>query len=311
MEDKIFDYWHDDFCEKYDCGRNRPASYLSDFRSDPDFVKFESDLKNYIIKNHKKQLGWKVSGVFDEYIDEVIGGRWYEMEPIILDSLDMRLAYCEEVVNGRWLELEERLVKDKDFEGLSYYAENMIKNRWDEFEKVAINKLKRADVEEKEDIVSDIRCYCNSNKFRWPEFEDYLVNGIDYAKIDKNISKSLLEQVLRYGLDVVEGRWEEAEHLFIKRIDVAKRYIMNKKFKWPLYENRIKNKPNGLYYYAKDVLEGKLPEELHNRMIMERMGDNAYARSYFDFLKTKEETVIRYLSCMTKEEKNNFLNKVI
>jgi hypothetical protein len=309
MEDKIHDYWNDEFYNKYD----PISSYsLSALRSDEKFVKFESDLKNYIIKNHKKEMSWKVTGVMDDYIEEVIRGRWYEMEPYILNSEDIYLGYCEEVVKGRWLELEERLVREKDFDDLLYYANNIIKNRWNEFEKVAIEELKRVSIEEKEDIVDDLRRYCDKNEFRWPEFENYLLTGINYTKINKNISKDILEHVLRYSLEVVDGRWEEAEGLFIKRIDLAKRYLKYHKFRWPLYEHRIRNKPHSLYNYAREVLDGKLPEHLHNRMIMESMGKEPdVANIYFNFLKEREESVIRYFRGMSREEIGKFMEKIL
>jgi len=67
---------------------------------------------------------------------------------------------------------------------------------------------------------------------RLPELEDIILTSPFYA--------------YAYAMDVIKGRWIEAENI-IATCWVPASY--------------------GLYLYAKNVIKGKLPTELHNRML--------------------------------------------
>jgi hypothetical protein len=70
------------------------------------------------------------------YASKVIGGRWKEAEPIILDEgIDAIARYLRDVVKGRWIEAEPILLERGKLEDAMYYAVNVMGCRWLEFEK--------------------------------------------------------------------------------------------------------------------------------------------------------------------------------
>lgn len=72
---------------------------------------------------------------------------------------------------------------------------------------------------------------------------------------------------------------------FLKRIHKkSKRY---RYFRVPEYECFLINDIKFIYLYARDVVHGKLPEIMHNKMICESLCDpeNTYIKSYFKICK--------------------------
>jgi hypothetical protein len=64
-----------------------------------------------------------------------------------------------------------------------------------------------------------------------------------------------------YARDVIQGRWIEAENI-------------------------ISTNSYCTYLYAKNVIKGKLPENMHNAMLIHADG---YAKEYFDYIKNKPQ----------------------
>jgi len=117
----------------------------------------------------------------------------------------------------------------------------------------------------------------NVIKSRWRKAEDLIVTDAIYATF--------------YAANLVKGRWKKAEDiiaaddyyayqyatLVIKgRFKKAEKVIADSDYNWGYIENILKDKPPidyavkssyGLYIYAKNVIKGKLPTELHNRML--------------------------------------------
>lgn len=66
-----------------------------------------------------------------------------------------------------------------------------------------------------------------------------------------------------YAANLIQGRWIEAEDV-------------------------ISTDPFFAYYYAQDIIKGKLPENMHNAMLLHSMSDSEfekeYAEMYFRFL---------------------------
>jgi len=83
---------------------------------------------------------------------------------------------------------------------------------------------------------------------RLPELEHIVLNDSWYS--------------YRYALNVVKGRWIEAEDI-----------IMNDS----IYSS----------YYAVNVIEGKLPEKMHNMMILHAIKNpnDIWVKEYFEFIK--------------------------
>jgi hypothetical protein len=86
----------------------------------------------------------------------------------------------------------------------------------------------------------------------------------DNNKIDKRLELIIiksLQYAYFYSKEVIKGRWIEAEEF-------------------------IKKDAYWAYYYVRDVIKGKLPENMHNAMILHRINEDSWAKYYFDFIKS-------------------------
>ena len=137
------------------------------------------------------------------------------------------------------------------------------------------------------------------------------------AKIMKDIESAYL-----YARDVIKGRWIQGEKFikehpawacsyaeeiikgrFVEAEDVIKtdpvsaflyaRYVI--KDRWIEGENEMKNDPCSAYLYARDIIHGKLPEDMHNAMIIFAICPDkidwrakSAVEDYFDLVKEKE-----------------------
>jgi len=66
----------------------------------------------------------------------------------------------------------------------------------------------------------------------------------------------------RYARDIIKGRWVEAEDIIMTATDHS-------------------------YYYAFCVTKGKLPDKMHNMMLLRAIEDsnNSFVKEYFEFIK--------------------------
>lgn len=76
-----------------------------------------------------KSPGWLLS-----YARDVLRGRWFEVEHLILKSPAISYEYAEGVVHGRWLEAENTIKTDP--EHCFYYSVGVLKAPWPEAEHV-------------------------------------------------------------------------------------------------------------------------------------------------------------------------------
>jgi hypothetical protein len=174
------------------------------------------------------------------YAKEVIKGRWTHGEKAVLSNPWMCCLYAEEVIKGRWKEAERIILACPYSEPCAIYAKTVIRGRWKQAEPVILRDIHAA----------------------W----DYVIN-------------------------VVQGRWRKAEALFATDARIAAYYasLINQRFttaeKIIATDELAAQKyaddvlahpwdpkvailcPQWLYLYARDVIKGKLPEEMHNRMI--------------------------------------------
>lgn len=174
------------------------------------------------------------------------------------------------------------------------YACEVIKGRWEKFEN---NIPKYPNNEETARILLG---YCIENEHTSEDIENKI--------------RKFPEVAYSYAIRVKKERWIEGEASILKDIEKATEYVFDLKFRWPEYENKIKNKPKRIYEYAKKVIRGKLPEELHNRMMMKTLNDQDRgfheASAYFDWLKDSEEDVIAYMRSISPEEREVLLKKI-
>lgn len=207
------------------------------------------------------------------------------IESLIIRLPSIALEYCEEV-RGRWPEFELFVLKNKEI--VDDYALRVVKERWPEYEPILLESNSA------NNILSYMREW--SNRERWTEAEPILFKDAESA--------------LEYCL-FLESRIPEAEKIILSKISLASDYQNHFKFLWPEYENKIKTKPKRMLDYAK-CLNARLPDELHNRMIMYQMMEQHkdICSCYFDFLKDCEDSIIKYLRSLDNDKRNELLRKL-
>lgn len=213
--------------------------------------------------------------------------RNYEIAEYSLKSIVCDFSRC---IYGRCDEVEELVVKSAIL--AAYYIDDVIKARWEKFEK---NIPKYPDDEK---TAKEIYEYCKSYNYTSESVENKIKKFPDVAYY--------------YAIGVKKERWIDGEHSILKNIERATEYVVHLGFRWPEYENKIRNKPKRILEYAKQVIKGKLPEELHNRMLMKSIsGDKNYeATAYFDWLRETESAIVSYMKSISPEEREILLKKV-
>jgi len=83
-----------------------------------------------------------------------------------------------------------------------------------------------------------------------------------------------------YAIRVVKGRWGPGEEAISKcgasSLDYA-RYVI--KGRWEPGEDAISSSTEYMYLYANDVIDGRLPDSLHNKMVL--AGSDEWTKKYF------------------------------
>jgi hypothetical protein len=90
--------------------------------------------------------------------------------------------------------------------------------------------------------------------------------GGRWASAEQLILKRHPWYICRYARFVIKGRWSEAEDFIIKGNQLQEEYA--REVLPGHWDEEVAAKcPCWLYFYAKDVVGGKLPVELHNLML--------------------------------------------
>jgi len=159
-------------------------------------------------------------------------------------------------------------------------------------------------------------CFVYANSFlmsRWPEAEKVILQNAsaatDYAisvlkKRWEEAESNIMQEpffALKYATSVLGARWKEAEGFIAKDPKIALKYMERflPKERWEEAEEEFKKEPLYLMQYAA-IINRKLPEELHNRMIVFGMSDlepysydaKCVVEEYFTYVK-KLEVVFR------------------
>lgn len=272
------------------------SSKISEFKS-----KFLSILDLVYENKNKEGINWwGLANLTKEYCLYVVGGRCEEIENSIIRLHYIAREYAEEVLNDRWIELEDYMEENcKDPADIYTYWRGVIEKhsgraseRWEKFEKI-ISSLPPS-----ESSASVVVSYCDECECRIAELEGHILSSPEHA--------------FHYARDVIGERWPEAESVLLKNIEIATNYIETFKFRWPAYEHKIRNKPKRIIYYARNVIKGKLPDELHNKMLMLSLSDKDkyYCDEYFNYLSDCEKDTVSYLKSISEEERNILLSKV-
>jgi hypothetical protein len=184
-----------------------------------------------------------------------------EIEEQIIKSPRHIIRYCNEILKDRWPEAEEALLKFGSSENICDYSLIVIKDRWAEAE----NKILK-------DVEAAYRYAVKVMQERWPEAEKVI---IEYEIKELYSSKTFWgESVsLRYCEELIKEKWKEAEDIFEKNSEL-------------------------LLGYAQ-IIETKLPEKLHNKMLCYSLSDDESevhnAKEYFDYIKEIDKKLIKQL----------------
>jgi len=85
-----------------------------------------------------------------------------------------------------------------------------------------------------------------------------------------------------YAKDVIKGRWELGELAISKDAGYSYWYAINViKVRFILAEPAISKDACYSYLYAREVIKGKLPDFMHNQMILE---NNEYTKRYIEYI---------------------------
>jgi len=186
-----------------------------------------------------------------------------ELEGLLLQDANAAYNYAKSILQARWPEAEPIILREGSSKVLFFYAKHVIRDRWAEAEDKII-KCSKYIMEYTKDLV----------KNRWKEAEDKIIG--DFWNLENK--NPFIEQkdyfwdfeIMKYAKEMVGDRWCEAEKIFSKN-------------------------PIALKQYAEEVLEDKLPEDMHNLMIAyslqyqePRDRKNIAIKEYFEFVNNAE-----------------------
>ena len=211
----------------------------------------------------------------------------WEIEKIAKDPLNA-VRYADRILKGRFEAAEEYIASHPN--ASLQYATVVIKGRWEKGEASIVTS-------------SDVSfAYCTS-----------VING-RWEMGEKSILEKMSNSV-RYALEVVGGRWDLFENnLLTGKYDKDPRHYFNdhldKYFslisgRWPEWEERIfkRNRASLIYKYCRHI-NGRLPEELHQKMMMYSFDPkrSGWAKKYVKYLEQCNEMARKYIAQMTDEE---------
>lgn len=203
---------------------------------------------------------------FPELEDVLLSGSW------VVTGGAIRARYFEELFPQVNKKYEHWLIKHKEAERIKAYCSLVLKSRWKEGEKVILAD----DSWRKEDLWLDYQS--TVVKGRWHELEQIIFRKS--KKIDKEDRKSLANGYFnKLGL----GRHEDLERMLLKS-----------------------GYPKMLYDYALCCVGGRLPESLHNKMIL--TGKN-WAKRYLKGIEARKRMVSHFLASLTEQEKEEIFRK--
>ena len=118
-------------------------------------------------------------------------------------------------------------------------------------------------------MTPDEACYqCLKNNKRDEELEKIIINNPVCAMI--------------LAKDIIKGRWIEAENIILTDVYSAYNHAKDViKGRWIEAEDIIAKDSIFSYEYAVEVIKGKLPEYMHNMMLLHA---DEWAKDYFEFI---------------------------
>lgn len=194
-----------------------------------------------VIKTHSGYALW--------YARDVIKGRWIEGEDIIKTHPENAYNYAHDVIGGRWIEGED-IIKTSP-EWVFQYARSVIKGRWIEGEDIiAINPdcafnyccltrgrceaIERNIIRERLKLTLydayECKFYCYSKDRYSSRYAVTVATRPRLLDVNKNIQEAIT--CYYHAIDVIKGRWVEAEDI-IKQYDTV----------WKMYNEFLESLP--------------------------------------------------------------------
>ena len=169
------------------------------------------------------------------------------------------LCYMINTRRGRWPQVEKALLESYPWQNsreAKRYAEEVIRGRWRQLEDRILTSPSAQQSHQ------DVLCYTRDVvKKRWPRLEAHLFR--------RDGRSGRLIELVDYAAIVIQGRWKRLEQEFLSSPRSASVGV--------------------LYRYASKVVQGRLPENLHNLMTMKGLEDsgNELLNRYFAAKKYK------------------------
>lgn len=114
---------------------------------------------------------------------------------------------------------------------------------------------------------------------RWPPLETILLGS--------RPTKEVCQALIRYAAVCVGTRWDPAEQYILaiphqpRRRNAIVSYARDvAKGRWEEAEDELVMSPRHLYGYAKEVMKGRLPEGLHEKMVMHGFLNDRFGKMY-------------------------------
>lgn len=222
----------------------------------------------------------------------------WELAELAKDS-ELAIAYAE-FTQKPFPECEDYLLNGRSCRYVSKYFEQLFPQVNKKYEDWLVNNHQ----------VDMITNYCSQVlKGRWKEGEEVVLADKSWRREDI---------LLGYHSRVVRGRWPELERIIFSkktkkddRRGLAEGYFKNLGFgSHEDLECRLlkSGTPKMLYDYALRCVGGRLPDGLHNKMILVGKG---WSRKYLKGLDARKRMLSRFLASLNDEERAEMFRKPV
>lgn len=202
-----------------------------------------------------KQLLLSDAALAFEFAVDYICGRFPEGEKAIARCPYHAYRYAKDVLKGRFLQAEKAIARDPNW--ATSYASDVIKGRFPEAEKV---------ISECKDSALRYACHAVGGRF---------------AEAEKLFAADAMT-AYAYATLALKSRFVAAEQLIAKEGHSGYSKWYCECFSRSFDENAAALCPYWAYRYAKNVVEGKLPPKLHQKMQMWAMSEEHKGDKYIE-----------------------------
>lgn len=237
------------------------------------------------------------------YAQKVLHGRFPECEPFIAQDPDHAFVYAKTVLKGRFEAAEPTFLKWNSDWGNRNFLQRYF---------IDVARCPNPDVERKildshHGLAADYADKCLGR--RWPEAEKMILKTVDNA--------------VAYHKKVVNERWPELEDriLFGKKVGFWYKpskaladYLSTIPAPIPELEKKLEgcNRAALLLVYAVKGVRGRLPQALHQKMVMLSFDPKKqkFAKKYVKFLESCEKRALRYIEGLEPEARRELLERI-